>query len=892
MTLRRLLPVVALFLLVSAGAFAQDAVLSGTVTTREDGLALPGATVSVESLSVQATTDAEGHYTLALPASAVGKPVEVKVTASGLKMKTSTIQVSAGAMSQDFALGLGFSEEITVGSRAAGAEAEKAVPVDVLTQRQILTTGASETNAILAALAPSFNFPRPTLSDGADTVRPATLRGLGPDQVLVLLNGKRRHQSAHIPTSGVIGRGSTGVDLNAIPASAIEKVEVLRDGAAAQYGSDAIAGVINVVLKSGPSPFTLNAKLGTTIGTWTNTQNQEVDHNDGELLDTSATYGFRVGRGALTASAEYRDRNPTNRASPDVRDQVRAGDALNNAVPQPNHHWGDSDERNIMTFLNGTVPVNASETVWAYAFGGWSQRKGSHGGFYRRALDARNWPSIYPLGFLPTIEPTVVDNSATAGVRGVKGKWNWDLSAQYGHNRFDFDLVNTLNTSLGPTVPPNQTDFYAGSLVSNQMVGNLDLSRVVDAGLHKPLNVAFGVEVRQENYQILAGEPASYVDGLVRDQTGGRSPAGAQVFPGFRPSNEVDAKRHNIGAYLDLEGDASEQVRIGVAGRVENYSDFGSTADGKLTARFAPTKRFVIRAAASTGFRAPSLAQANFSTVSTNFINIGGVVTPVEVGTFAVSSPVARALGSVDLKPEQSKHLSGGLVLNPVDPLDITIDVYRVDIDDRIVFSGNFTGGAITALLQPFGASGARYFTNAVDTRTNGYDITAAYNFNMADAGNLKVSAAYNHNETKIRGSITTPDVLRTLLANADAVLFDREQTLRTTCGQPKDNLRLTGDYRRSKLSAVARASRYGEYCFATNVVANDQTFSPKWVADLDLTYQADHLTLGAGVQNIFDEFPDRTSLANQSFAVTTFPGNSPFGMNGRFVYARVGYRF
>jgi iron complex outermembrane recepter protein len=507
MTLRRLISAAALFLLVSTAALAQDAVLTGQVTTREDGLSLPGATVSVESLNVQATTDAEGRYTLTLPASAVGTSVQVKVSASGLTAKSSTLQVSAGAMNLDIALGLGFAEEITVGSRAAGAEAEKAVPVDVLTQRQILTTGASETNAILSALAPSFNFPRPTLSDGADTVRPATLRGLGPDQVLVLLNGKRRHQSAHIPTSGVVGRGSTGVDLNAIPASAIEKVEVLRDGAAAQYGSDAIAGVINVVLKSGPSPLTLNAKLGTTIGTWTDTQNQEVDHNDGELLDTSASYGFRVGRGAVTAVAEYRDRNPTNRASPDIRDQVRAGDARNNAVAQPNHHWGDSEETNVMTFLNGTVPVNAAETAWAYAFGGWSRREGSHGGFYRRALDARNWPSIYPLGFLPTIEPTVVDSSGTIGVRGVKGKWNWDVSAQYGHNRFDFDLVETLNTSLGPAIPPNQTEFYAGSLVSNQLVGNFDLSRAVDAGLHKPVNVAFGVEVRQENYQILAGEP-------------------------------------------------------------------------------------------------------------------------------------------------------------------------------------------------------------------------------------------------------------------------------------------------------------------------------------------------------------------------------------------------
>ncbi|HET8644755.1 MAG TPA: TonB-dependent receptor plug domain-containing protein, partial [Vicinamibacteria bacterium] len=449
----------------SLPVLAQEApIITGTLTTAEDGLPLPGATVAVESLGVSAVSDAQGRYTLTLPPDSAGRTVEVKVTAPGLRARTAQVALRTGAtLTQDFALGLGFSEEITVGSRAAGAEAEKAVPVDILTQRQIASTGASETSAILEALAPSFNFPRPTLSDGADTVRPATLRGLGPDQVLVLVNGKRRHQSAHIPTSGVIGRGSTGVDLNAIPASMIERIEVLRDGAAAQYGSDAIAGVINVVLKSGASPLTLSAKAGTTSTSYTDMQNQEVSASDGELLDTSASYGFNLGRGSLSVVAEYRDRNPTNRASPDVRDQIRAGDARNNAVPQPNHHWGDSDEQNVMTFLNGSFPLGQGQRTSLYLFGGWSKRNGSHGGFYRRALDDRNWPTIYPLGFLPTIEPEVVDSSATVGVRGTRGGWVWDVSAQYGHNRFDFDVVNSLNTSLGPTVPPNQTEFYAGS---------------------------------------------------------------------------------------------------------------------------------------------------------------------------------------------------------------------------------------------------------------------------------------------------------------------------------------------------------------------------------------------------------------------------------------------
>jgi iron complex outermembrane receptor protein len=304
----------------------------------------------------------------------------------------------------------------------------------------------------------------------------------------------------------------------------------------------------------------------------------------------------------------------------------------------------------------------------------------------------------------------------------------------------------------------------------------------------------------------------------------------------------------------------------------------------------------VIRGAASTGYRAPSLAQANFSTVSTNFINVGGVVTPVEVGTFAVNSPVARALGAEDLKPEESVHFSGGLVVSPLDQLNFTLDVYRVTIDDRIVFSGNFTGGPINAILAPFSASGARFFTNAIDTRTVGFDLTANGNVNLNQGwGSVRLGIAYNRNDTDVVGTVTTPPVLRTLLADPAAVLFDREQTFRTTCGQPQDNLRFTGDWQVGKFSALGRVSRYGEYCFATNVPANDQTFGAEWITDLDLTYTLTKLTIGAGVQNLFDAYPDRLggpSNSNSAFLVQTFPATTPFGMNGRFVYARVSYRF
>ena len=868
---------------------AQSAVaVTGVVTTREDGLPLPGATVSIDSLNVSTTTDAQGRYRLEVPATAAGQTVDLKAGFAGLNPRVAAIRLT-GTVNHDFALGLGFHEEITVGSRAAGAEAEKAVPVDIITARQIATTGASETSAILQALAPSFNFPRPTVTDGADTVRPATLRGLAPDQVLVLINGKRRHTGAHIVTSNAIGRGTTGVDLNAIPASAIERIEVLRDGAAAQYGSDAIAGVINIVLKSGASPYTVGGKLGMTKGSFTDIQGNDVAFSDGELTEGTATKGWTIGQGSLTVTAEYRNRNGTQRASPDVRDQIRAGDAVSNPVEQPNHHWGDSEQKDVMAFLNAAFPVGRSETTSFYAFGGWSKREGSHGGFFRRALDARNWPTIYPQGFLPTIQPEVVDSSGSVGLRGAKSGWFWDLSAQYGHNSFDFNVVNSLNTSLGPGIPPNQTDFYSGSLTANQLVSNLDLSRGVNVGLAKDVNFAFGLEFRRENYQIVAGELNSYLDGGVRDQTGGRAVPGAQVFPGFRPSNEVDDFRNSAAAYVDVEGDLHERFRLGLAGRFENFDDFGSTVNGKVTARLAAHPRFLVRGALSTGFRAPSLAQTNFSTVSTNFITVGGVVTPVEVGTFAVFSPVARALGAQHLEPEESVHYSGGIVWNPTDSLELTADAYRVDIDRRIVLSGNFSGARIETLVRPFGASGGRFFTNAIDTRTDGADITASYRKTLTNAQSIRLTAGYNHTETDIIGDvITTPPQLEGL----GNVLFDREQIQRIECGQPKDSLRLSGDWQARRWGAVARVSRYGEFCFPTSVAANDQTFSPKWVTDVEAAYRADRYTLAAGVQNLFDVFPDQLTRANSSFLIQTFSGANPFGFNGRYGYVRATVKF
>jgi iron complex outermembrane receptor protein len=882
--MKRVITAFLAMLLLPGAAMAQDMVLTGTVTTKDDGLSLPGATVSINALKLSATTGPDGKYTLNLPA---GTPtttaLDVRVTAAGLLPKAWSFKPAAGTVTHDFALALTFSEEITVGSRAVGVEAEGAVPVDIITAKQIEMAGASETMQVLQRLAPSFNFPRTTIADGSASVRPASLRGMGPDQVLVLINGKRRHTTALVHVNGTMGRGSTGADLNAIPVSAIERIEILRDGAAAQYGSDAIAGVINIVLKSGASDATLSLRGGTTM---TDQGVGDPTTKDGELLDAGLNKGFKLGRGWVNLTAEYRDRGKTNRAGPDPRDQIVVGDAGRNAVAQPSHWVGDAETNDVLTFVNAQVPVG--DTNFFYASGGYSRRDATAPGFYRRALQfTQNWPQIYPIGFLPLIETGIDDTSATVGIRGTKSDWYWDASLQFGRNAMEYNITNTLNASLGPT---SKTEFYAGAFVADQFIGNIDLSREVDAGLAGPLNVAFGAEFRNEGYQLKAGEPDSYRDGGVRASNGAVAVPGAQVFPGFRPSNAVDKSRSNVALYGDLEGDVATKVRMGVAGRFENYSDFGSTFDGKLTVRVQASDKFVLRGAASTGFRAPSLAQSNFSAVSTNFINIPGQGTvPVEVGTFAVASPVARALGSQDLKAEDTLHFTGGIAITPNKSLDLTADYYNVKIDDRIVLSGNFTGGAITAILAPFNATGARFFTNAINTRTSGVDLTANYRKTTTSGNAFRLFAGYNFNQTKIEGEVATPSQL----AGLGNVLFDRVERGRLECGQPKHQARFISDFTKGKFSANANVGLYGSFCVKQLLAtgADDQVFSKKWVTDLEASYRLEKITIGVGVQNLTDNYPEQV-FARLNPQGVRYPTTNTFGINGRFVYARASVRF
>jgi len=863
----------------------QGTVVRGRVTNAADNTALPGVTVSIDSLNLSTVADAQGRYQIAVTSARAGQSVKVSAALSGFQTRTATVTLGAAEVPLDFTLRVSFGQEITVGSRAVNAEAEKAVPVDVITRQEIESAPSTETNQIIQKVAPSFNFPRPTLSDGTDSVRPATLRGLGPDQVLVMVNGKRLHVAALVNVNGTVGRGSAGVDLNAITASAIDSVEILRDGAAAQYGSDAIAGVLNLVLKSDAQPLKLEVKGGSTT------------HADGQMLDSNLSGGWNLGRGTLFATVEYRDRYATNRALNDPRDQIVKGDAGNNSVSQPNTHWGDAYERDIMSLVNLNLPMTQDGKQVFYAFGTYDLRHGSAGGNYRRAIDATDWPQIYPLGFLPLIEPRISDYALTAGGRGQVGSWFYDTSAGYGRNGMDFYVRHSLNVSLGPTLPPNQTSFYAGTLGDHQFTGNADFSRAFNAGLAGPINVAAGVEYRREGYDIVAGEPASYIDGGHLNQAGAKAAPGSQVFPGFRPSNAVDVSRNSKAIYVDTEGDVASQLRVGIAARHEDFSDFGGTTNEKLTLRYTPVKPLIFRAAASTAFRAPSLGQSWFSAASTNFIRstVTGNVEPFDVLTAPVSSPIAVALGAKPLRPETSRNYSGGAVWQPMSNLEMTADFFHIDIKHRIVLSGNFTQAQVQPILQPFGATGARFFTNAIDTRTNGYDLVVNHQRPLL-GGRIDLSAAYSNNKTTIVNIAPTPPQLTGL----GAVLFDRGEQRRTECGQPRDNARLMENYNRGAVNVSLRESRYGSFCSATINPIDDQTYAAKWLTDLEMSYLWSRYTFAIGAENLFDTFPDRNLRAGTpsgsaqvgSAGVFLYPINSPFGMNGRFVYTRVSYRF
>jgi iron complex outermembrane receptor protein len=564
---------------------------------------------------------------------------------------------------------------VVLGSRSAAKTAlDTAAPVGLINLKDMQTAGPLELGKLLQTLDPSFNFSNTFISDGTDIIRPATLRSLGPDQLLVLVNGKRRHQQALVNVQQTVGRGSAGTDINAIPLSAIHHIEVLRDGAAAQYGSDAIAGVINIVLKSNVNETALSGTLGTT------------SEGDGDLISGSVNRGWSLGEngGYINVSVEGRHRKETNRAGPDE---------LRVSPPRVTQRIGDSDAKDAYLWWNAAVPTDAQGEF--YSFGGASKRKGDSSGFYRSAGDGRTVPAVYPNGFLPNLLTTVKDSSFAVGYRrDLANDWKADISVNHGRSELGFHEGQTINVSYwyepkpgGGIYAESPLEADTGKLKFNQTTFNADLKGPMTVG-GKSIFLATGFEWREDNYEIVAGDPVSYQYGrtnnpaiVIRDQTGGVAAAGTQGFPGYTPATAVDAGRHNIALYLDVEHRPVDTLLLAGAVRYEKYSDFGNTTTGKFSARWDPTKQVGLRGSVSSGFRAPGVQQEFYSSVSTN-LNAAGVLT--ETLTARQDSAVTRALGIKPLKEETSRNASIGLVLRPAPNFSLTTDINQIRSEEGV----------------------------------------------------------------------------------------------------------------------------------------------------------------------------------------------------------------
>ncbi len=772
------------------------------------------------------------------------------------------------------------SEIVVTGTRALErSRLDTLAPVDVVTADQLSTQGTTELATALAVAAPSLNFPRPAISDGSDHVRPITLRGLAPDQVLVLVNSKRRHQSALVNVNSSIGRGSSGVDLNAIPIAAIERVEVLRDGASAQYGSDAIAGVVNLQLRearSGGSAMLTWGQYNTDV----NAARSSRSERDGDTLTMSAWAGLPLGgEGFLTLTGEYRDRDYTSRGDVDPRvATLTPPEAL-----RVTSRYGDPVVEDLTFYANAGLPVG--DTWEIYGWAGFQNRDGESAAFPRLRNNANNDPTVYPNGFLPLIASDVKDIAAALGTRGELGAWRTDVSLVYGLNDLAYRTENSINGTLIPNSP---TSFDSGGFDYEQLVFNADLSRNVSWFGGRDTNLAVGFEARREAYSITAGEEASWITGPRTGAAFGNPTPGAQGFPGFQPSNEVDESRSNIALYVDIESQLTEKFRASVAARGEDYSDFGSQVTGKVSARYDFTESFALRGTVSTGFRAPGLQQTYFTSTATNFL--GGI--PFEVGTFPPESAVAQALGALPLEPEESTNYSLGAVFR-AGGFEATVDVYRIDIDDRIVLSENLGGtAAIDALLQPFGIGRARFFINGVDTETQGVDAVLRYSLLTGSAGKWDFTLSANWNETEVTQLPSTNVIPQ------GGVLFGRINVLTFEEGQPdnKQSLAIAWDQPVGfgALGATLRATNYGQVVEPTAPpIPSDIFLGSAVLVDLELrTRIGNGLLLAIGADNVLDKYPTMTPATANTTGALAFSRYSPFGFNGRFLYARLGYNW
>ncbi|TGD82371.1 TonB-dependent receptor [Hymenobacter wooponensis] len=857
--------------------------LTGRVLDGADQAPLGFCSVGIKGSNRGTTTDANGAFKLdvedgdILVISYVGyEPREYPVPAG-----ETSVTISLKSTTHTMA------DVVVVGNRASEARTnvELPVPVDVLSAKEITKTGQTELGQMIHFLAPSFNSTKHAISNVTSYVDPATLRGLGPDQTLVLVNGKRRHQSSALNVNNVVGRGSVGTDLNAIPTAAIERVEILRDGAAAQYGSDAIAGIVNLVLKKAPRGGTVTGNYGITkLG-------------DGDTYDAGVNFGLPVGKrdGFFNTTVQLHHNKPTDRSG-DYTGAVYSTkpeeDAALVAQNNFNRHvttYGTAKNTMGQLFYNAETKLGEAWTL--YSFGGYSRKDMTAYGFYRQPSNKRRAVlSLFPNGYNPVFPAKVQDLASTLGVRRTtSGDWNLDFSAGFGGNTIETFANHTVNPSYGSNSP---TSFYTGTNKFAQGLINVNVSKSFkEIGSLKSLSVAYGSELRVERYQLVAGDDASWMKGPV---TANSPDVGSSGREGIGAQNAVKRTRNNVGLYADVLSDITENLLVDVAARVERYSDFGTNVSGKISTRYKFSNLFSVRGSLNRGFRAPSMHQLYYSNnADAQWLTINGVFDSYPIAHLRNDNSYVRALGVEKLKAETTLDYNLGFTAQIGPNLQVTADMYQIDIKDRIVISGQLdaTKESLAPVFQGSGIAQVQFFSNALDTRTRGLDVVAAYRQNFSKEQELSLSASMMLNSTKVRGAVRTPSQLASLSSG----LIDRVMIGLIEVAQPRSKAIVSGSYRYKKLEGMLRATRFGEVTAIQTSSELDQTFGAKTIADASLSYSFNpRINLTVGANNIFDVYPDKIAFpsltASGQTPYTRF--TSQFGFMGAYYFTTVRYSF
>lgn len=877
--------------------------------SNSQGEVLAGANIRLTHTNQGTASQIDGNYSLSLKA---GK-WEIEASYVGLKAQKRQFELLKNdTLVLDFQLdGLASLDKVVVvGSRFQESSLlSSASPATIIKADDMANMNYQLLGELLHFQIPSFHSTQQTISDGTDHINPASLRGLGPDQVLVLINGKRRHSSSLVNINGTVGKGTVATDLDAIPLNAIEKIEVLRDGATAQYGSDAIAGVINIQLKENTNLGDVRTHTGITkIG-------------DGATYKLNANYGFDLGKkgGFFHVSADFQHRDNINRSGDysgkifgDERDENPLDIALfYDYVPFEEKKVmavGGAQMSNAGLFFNTALPIFKHLNL--YGFGGYSYRRGSSSGFYRFPYQKNKQSGIYTWGFAPALITNIFDNSITLGLKGKARKWAVDFSNTTGRNSFHFGVQNSNNASLGLASPSSS---HAGSFSYMQNVTNFDINR--DFGTDLPLSFGFGGEFRIENFKQNKGEEVSWQQYEVTGPNGQLREAGIQMFPGFRPENERNRFRYNLGIYADAKLSLAQAYLLGIAGRFEYYTDFGSNFSGKLYNRWHLNKKHTLKASIGTGFRAPSMPQIHFSNNSTQFFSSTNGLEGVDVVHYSNDHPVLRALGIGLLKAEKSLNISAAWAYQVFDGFSFTLDAYQINIYDRIVISGRFSGdlsAAFAEILHPLGVDQVQFFTNAIDTRTYGMDAGIHYEKPLLN-GKIYWSIFYNFNETRLRTDRNGMPIIRTtgILEGYENILLNREEISRIEKALPRDKCVSSVQFQSRRWAGKIAVTRFGSLSYIhaadgnpANWIINehtgqresrDQRFSPKWTTDMSIGYKiSSAMELTIGGTNIFDVYPDRhkhsANIGNGIFVYSRRV--QQFGVQGAYYFIQCHFRW